>query len=121
MERGAFEDTLPADGFFTCAEDARNVQTRRKGFVYSRFYKPFRDGSLEQDKRFCRVFDKGQSATFLRQHYEKEFAKWTGRPFSAAVAYGKLGNAEDDPLALMPYDNILNILRIRPYNPGRSI
>ena len=48
-----------------------------KGFVYSRFYKPFRDGSLEQDKRFVESLIRDNP--HVSPHYGKSLRGLDGR------------------------------------------
>ncbi len=87
-----------------------------KGFVYSRFYKPFRDGSLEQDKRFVESLIRDNP--HVSPHYEKSLRGLDGRSVQRLL----MGNweYEDDPLALMPYDNILNIFTNKTVQSGEK-
>lgn len=76
-----------------------------KGFVYSRFYKPWRDGVLEEDKRFVESLLKDNP--YVSRYYEKSLRGLDSRSVQRLL----MGNWEyqDDPMALMGYDRIVDI------------
>ena len=76
-----------------------------KGFVYSRFYKPFRDGTLEPDKRFVESLLRDNP--FISPHYAESLRGLDSRSVQRLLC----GNWEyqDDPMALMAYDRIVDV------------
>ena len=76
-----------------------------KGFVYSRFYKPARDGVLETDKRFVESLLRDNP--YISRHYENSLRGLDSRSVQRLL----LGNWEyqDDPMALMGYDRIVDV------------
>lgn len=76
-----------------------------KGFVYSRFYKPWRDGVLDADKKFVESLLKDNP--HVSRHYETSLRGLDSRSVQRLL----LGNWEyqDDPMALIGYDRIVDI------------
>ena len=76
-----------------------------KGFVYSRFYKPFREGTLEPDKRFVESLLRDNP--FISPHYAESLRGLDSRSVQRLLC----GNWEyqDDPMALMAYDRIVDV------------
>ena len=76
-----------------------------KGFVYSRFYKPARDGVLGEDKKFVESLLRDNP--HISPHYERSLRGLDERSMQRLL----LGNWEyqDDPMALMSYDRIVDL------------
>lgn len=76
-----------------------------KGFVYSRFYKPAREGTLAPDKRFVESLLRDNP--YIARHYEESLRGLDSRSVQRLL----LGNWEyhQDPTALMSYDRILDV------------
>lgn len=76
-----------------------------KNWVYSEFYKPSRDNTLPEEKRFIQsLLDDNP---FISKHY-KESLLTLDNNSKQRLLYGNW-EYDDDPAALMNYDSILNL------------
>ncbi|MDD4820349.1 MAG: phage terminase large subunit [Flavobacteriales bacterium] len=75
-----------------------------KGFVYSRFYKPWKEGSLDSEKRFVPSLLKDNP--YISEHYEKSLKGLDERSRERLLC-GEW-EYDADPFALITYDRILD-------------
>lgn len=75
-----------------------------KNYLYSEYYKPYRDGTLEPHKRFIQAFP--QDNKRLPAGYVENLLRILSKSEKERLLYGNW-EYDDDPSALMDYDKIL--------------
>lgn len=78
-----------------------------KGHVYSRYYKPFKNGNELHHTKFIPALPKDNPHPSTKEWIE-DMIKTANKVTIERLVYGNF-DYDDDPTVLMPYDNILNL------------
>lgn len=78
----------------------------KKNWLYTQVYKPFVDGTLEKDFTFIQALYGDNSYT--RDIYAEQLSSVKDKVLKDRLMFGSW-EYEDNPLALIPYDNIIDL------------
>lgn len=79
-----------------------------KNWVYQRFYKPSREGTLSLDKAFIQSL--ATDNPFISRHYIANLQKMTDKALKERLLYGNW-DYDDDPAALMNFDRLDDLFK----------
>ena len=80
-----------------------------RGYVYNRFYKPWKDGTIDDDKRF--ISSLVGDNPYISAHYKESLSGLDVRSRDRLL-YGRW-DYDEDPSSLMSYDKILDVFSPR--------